>query len=84
MAMLQLKCPKTAERIDIQEVPPHLALAHHNASAWGTEVPCPHCGETHMWTSSEWIRALQTLRDSPNATRLLIDGYDVSARCLEG
>jgi endogenous inhibitor of DNA gyrase (YacG/DUF329 family) len=82
MAMLQLKCPKSGEPIDIQDVPPHFALSRHNAynaSAWGTEIPCPHCAETHIWTSSEWIRALQTLRDSPKATRLLIDGDHVRA-----
>jgi endogenous inhibitor of DNA gyrase (YacG/DUF329 family) len=78
MAMLQLKCPKSGQPIDIQEAaPPRHSV--YTADLWGTEVPCPHCGETHLWTKSEWVRALETLRHSPDAARVLVDGDSVTA-----
>ena len=84
MALLQLKCETTGKFIDIQEVPlpevsPQLGVLVHPAVAWGEEIPCPHCGETHLWTSSQWVQALEMLHESPNATRLVIDGGHVSA-----
>jgi endogenous inhibitor of DNA gyrase (YacG/DUF329 family) len=78
MAMLQLKCPKSGEPVDVQDVPPPRHSAY-NAAAWGTEIPCPHCGETHLWTSSDWIRAMEALRDSPGAARVFVDGDSVTA-----
>ena len=64
--------------MDIQEAQPPRHNAY-DAAAWGTEIPCPHCGETHLWTSSAWIRALETLRESPDAARVLVDGDSITA-----
>ena len=78
MAMLQLKCPKSGEPIDVGDISP----PRHNAYTTAltvSELPCPHCGQTHLWTSSDWVRASQSLRDSPGAARILIDGDSVTA-----
>jgi hypothetical protein len=79
MAMVQLKCPKTEKSIDIRDVSPRIALLPQAASAGASSIPCPHCGDTPRWTVVDWGRAPQALRDSPDATRLLIDGDHVSA-----
>ena len=79
MAKVQLKCLDTGEPVDIRDVSPRIALMPQSAPAWGQEVPCPHCGKTHRWTSSDWSRVLQALRDSPDATRVLVEGDSATA-----
>jgi endogenous inhibitor of DNA gyrase (YacG/DUF329 family) len=73
MAMVQLKCPEAGEPIDVRDVAPEHALLPMAAVAWGTEVPCPHCGKGHLWTSSHMGQAMIALRDTPDATRVLVE-----------
>jgi endogenous inhibitor of DNA gyrase (YacG/DUF329 family) len=70
--MLQLKCPRSGKPVDVQEVEPQ-RHNRYNTAAWGTEVPCPYCGETHQWTSGEWVSAMEALRKSPDAARVLVE-----------
>ena len=38
------------------------------------QLKCPGTGgETHIWTSSHWDVAMDALRDSPDAGRVLVD-----------
>jgi endogenous inhibitor of DNA gyrase (YacG/DUF329 family) len=77
MAILQLKCPETAKPVDLGDVSPDAKIA---LSLWSTEVPCLHCGGTHVWTSGHLGLAMQALHASPDATRVLIDGGNASAK----
>jgi hypothetical protein len=80
VAMVQLKCPATGEPIDIFEYRSPGAMT---ADIFSTSIPCPHCGESHAWTS--WYRgeAVMALQRSPHATRVLVeateDGYSATA-----
>jgi endogenous inhibitor of DNA gyrase (YacG/DUF329 family) len=79
MAMLQLKCPETGEPVDVHDVSPRLALLRrHTAALWVRRIPCPHCGNTHSWSSGDEVLAMETLADSPDATRVLVEGESVS------
>lgn len=79
MAMLQLKCPETGEPVDIRDVSPRVALLRrHNAALWVRRIPCLHCGNTHSWSSGDEVRAIETLADSPDATRVLVEGESTS------
>src|SRR3954454_2514911 len=65
MALVQLKCPETGEPVDIGDVSPRIALMPQEASLWVREIPCPHCGDTHRWSSGngpEPFRLSATLR----------------------
>ena len=77
MAMVQLKCPETGKAADIRSV--ETAPEAFNFAAWMTEIPCPHCGVGHRWTSSDYVQAMLTLRDSPDASRILVDGGSATA-----
>ncbi len=77
--MLQLKCPETGKPVGIQETPPETAFVPMTLATHIREIPCPYCGEGHMWTSSHLSLAMQTLRDSPGATRVLVDGGSAAA-----
>ena len=80
MAMVQLKCPETGEPVDIQDVSPRIALLRrHNLALWVRRIPCPHCGDTHPWSSGDQVRALESLADSPEATRVLVEGESATA-----
>jgi endogenous inhibitor of DNA gyrase (YacG/DUF329 family) len=78
MAMLQLKCPETGKPIDLRDARPPRPNTLYNTGLWIEEIPCPHCGETHRWTKSQWVSAKEALRDSPDAARVLIDRNSVS------
>ena len=73
MAMVQLKCPETGKPIDIRDVSPELALLPENAAMHITEIPCPHCGMGHIWTSSHMSHAMIVLRHRPDAPRVLVE-----------
>jgi hypothetical protein len=80
MAMIQLKCPDTGEPVDIGDLSPRIALLRrHTLALWVRETPCRHCGETHPWSSSDWIRASEALADSPDATRVLVESDSATA-----
>jgi endogenous inhibitor of DNA gyrase (YacG/DUF329 family) len=79
MALLQLKCPNSGEPIDLHDAQPPRPNALYNTDLWGAEVPCPHCDETHMWWKPQWVSAMEALRESPEAARVLIDGNSVTA-----
>jgi endogenous inhibitor of DNA gyrase (YacG/DUF329 family) len=71
--MVQLKCPETGKPMDIRDVPPEqasLAMATVHASR---EIPCPHCGMGHIWTSSHMAHAMIALSETPDATRVLVE-----------
>jgi hypothetical protein len=80
VAMVQLRCPKTGEPIDIYE---YRSPGFTTSDIFSTQIPCPHCGENHTWTS--WYRgeAIMALQRSPDATRVLVettqDGCSASA-----
>jgi endogenous inhibitor of DNA gyrase (YacG/DUF329 family) len=73
MAMVQLKCPETGKLIDIRDVPPEYAHAPMATVATHREIPCPYCGKGHIWTSSHFSHAMIALRDSPDATRVVVE-----------
>jgi endogenous inhibitor of DNA gyrase (YacG/DUF329 family) len=72
MAMVQLECPETGKPIDIGDVPPERAHLPMALVMKVEEVPCPHCGKGHRWSSSHVSQAMIVLRDSPAATRILV------------
>ena len=80
VAMVQLKCPETGEAIDLFEYRSGMAIT---ADIFSRSIPCPHCGESHTWTS--WYRgaAINALQRSPDATRVVVeateDGYSATA-----
>jgi endogenous inhibitor of DNA gyrase (YacG/DUF329 family) len=51
VAELMIKCPKTGKyvRVEIQMD----AATFASCSFEGNQVPCPHCGETHVWGSKD-------------------------------
>jgi hypothetical protein len=71
MAVLQLNCPETGKSLDV--VRGALPNGIVPLALFSREIPCPHCGETHIWTSGHLALAIQTLHDSPDATRVLVD-----------
>jgi endogenous inhibitor of DNA gyrase (YacG/DUF329 family) len=83
MAMIQLKCPRTGEPVDIGDLSPRVASIRRRSLALRlTRIPCPHCGDAHMWTSSDWVRGSEALADSPDAARVFVDVDDHSATAL--
>ena len=72
IATLELKCPTSGKPVHIRDgnFPTNGVV---NASAWVTQIACPHCGESHRWTSSGFAKAMEALHNSPHATRLLVD-----------
>jgi hypothetical protein len=62
MARVQLTCPETGKPVDILEVP---AGAFQAAVLSSTEIPCPHSGKNHRWTSGDLGLAMRALHDSP-------------------
>jgi hypothetical protein len=71
MATLQLKCPATGKPVDVvrNAVPNGLVPL----SLFVREIPCPHCGENHLWTHGHLALAIETHHRSPEATRVLVD-----------
>jgi hypothetical protein len=76
MAMAQLTCPETGKPVDILEVP---AGAFQAAVLSSTEIPCPHCGKNHLWTSGDLGLAMRALHDSPEASRVLVEAGSATA-----
>jgi hypothetical protein len=74
--MVQLKCPETVKLVDLGDVPPEAHLAR---SLWSRPVACPHCGKKHSWTSWQLGLAMETLRRSPEATRVLVEDGSATA-----
>jgi hypothetical protein len=70
VAVVQLKCPETGEPIDVWK---HRAGAPITADLFSMEIPCPHCGESHQWTSGDRGLAAQALERSPDSTRVLVE-----------
>jgi endogenous inhibitor of DNA gyrase (YacG/DUF329 family) len=73
MAMVQVKCPETGKPIDIGDVPPEYADVPMATVATIREIRCPQCGKGHIWSSAHVGQAMIALRDSPDATRVLVD-----------
>jgi hypothetical protein len=71
MAVLQFTCPETGKPLDVVRgaVPNGIVPL----VLFSREILCPHCGENHIWTSGHLALAIQTLHDSPDATRVLVD-----------
>ena len=76
MAIVQLTCPETGKPVDILEVP---AGAFQAAVLSSTEIPCPHCGKNHLWTSGDLGLAMRALHDSPEASRVLVEAGSATA-----
>jgi len=74
--MVQLKCPETGKLVDLGDVAPE---AHIALSLWSRPVACPHCGKEHSWTSGQLGLAIETLRRSPKATRVLVEDGSATA-----
>jgi hypothetical protein len=80
VAMVQLKCPETGKAIDMFEYRSGMGIT---ADSFSRSIPCPHCGESHPWTS--WYRgqAIMALQRSPHASRVLVettqDGFSATA-----
>jgi hypothetical protein len=74
--MVQLMCPETGKPLDIGDVPPG---AFQAAVLSSTEIPCPHCGKNHLWTSGHLGVAMQALHDSPKASHVLVEGGSATA-----
>src|SRR4051812_41362303 len=82
MAIVQLTCPETGKPVDILEVP---AGAFQAAVLSSTEIPCPHCGKTHLWTSGDLglsdASAPRLTRGEPRTRRgWLGDGSSIEQR----
>ena len=73
MAMVQLKCPEKGKPIDVRDVSPEHADLPTALSDTVREIPCPHCGTGHIWSSSHMSHAMIALRDTPDATRALVE-----------
>ena len=71
MAVLQLNCPETGKPVDV--VSGAVPKGRVPLALFAREIPCPHCGENHIWTHGHLALAIQTLHDSPDATRVLVD-----------
>ena len=76
MAMVQLKCPETGKLVNIGDVPPEAGIA---LSLWSRPVACPHCGKEHPWSSGHFALAMKTLHNSPDATRVVVEGDSATA-----
>src|SRR6266480_3855899 len=63
------------------------ASGHSGGSRWGlsaavlssTEIPCPHCGKNHLWTSGDLGLAMRALHDSPEGSRVLVEAGSATA-----
>jgi hypothetical protein len=62
--------------VDVGDFPAGAVLA---AAYWVTEIPCPHCGEKHLWSSGQMGRAVEALRDFPKASRVLVEADSATA-----
>src|SRR5436190_22560334 len=62
--------------VDILEVP---VRAFQAAVLSSTEIPCPHCGKNHLWTSGDLGLAMRALHDSPEASRVLVEAGSATA-----
>ena len=73
VAMVQLQCPETGKPIDIYE---YRSPGVTTADIFSRPIACPHCGESHAWTS--WYRgeAVMALQRSPDATRVLVEATE--------
>ena len=71
MAVLQLNCPETGRPVDLvrNAVPNGIVPL----ALFVREILCPHCGKSHLWTHGHLALGIQTLHDSPDATRVLLD-----------
>lgn len=80
VAMVQLKCPETGTPIDIFE---YRSPGVMTLDIFSRQIPCPHCGEHHTWTSSYRGEAVMALQRSPDASRVLVettpDGFSATA-----
>jgi hypothetical protein len=76
MAMVQLRCPETGKPMDLGDVSPHAAQA---AVLYSKEIPCRNCGKKHLWTNGHDALVLKTLQASPEASRVLVEGYSAAA-----
>jgi hypothetical protein len=74
--MVQLMCPETRKPVDVGDVPPG---AFQAAVLSVTEIPCPYCGKTHLWSSGQLGLAMRALHDSPDARRVLVQGGSATA-----
>jgi hypothetical protein len=83
-AMGQLKGPATGQPIDIRDVPPEHADMPVALVLQVREITCPHCGKGHIWSSSHMGQAMIALRDSPDATHVLVEATqdDITATAL--
>jgi len=80
MATVQLKCPTTGELVDIGDLSPRVAsIRRYSLALWVKRIPCTHCGDSHPWSSSDWIRAYEALADSPDAARVLVGDNTATA-----
>jgi hypothetical protein len=71
MAVLQLNCPETGKPVEVvRDAVPNGIVP---LALFSREILCPHCGKNHLWTHGHLALAIQTLHDSPNATRVLVD-----------
>lgn len=80
VAMVQLKCPETGKPIDVFEYRSGMGI---HADIFSRPLPCPHCGESHTWTSGYRGQAIMALQRSPDASRVLVettqDGFSATA-----
>jgi hypothetical protein len=74
--MVQLMCPETAKPVDNGDVPPGAVQA---AVLSVRDIPCPHCGKNHLWSSGHLGLAMRALHDSPEASRVLVEGGSATA-----
>jgi len=70
VAMVQFKCPTTGKAIDILEYRSGMGIA---AVRFSKSLACPHCGDSHTWTSGHLGEAIMTLQRSPQASRVLVE-----------
>jgi endogenous inhibitor of DNA gyrase (YacG/DUF329 family) len=70
MATVQLKCPETGKLVDVWEYEPGDVVP---ADRFSKLIPCPHCGESHQWSSSDRGLATKAIGRSPGATRVLVE-----------
>lgn len=74
--MVQLICPEPGKPVDVVDVPPG---AFQAAVLSVTEIRCPHCGKNHLWGSGPLGLAMRALHDSPQASRIIVEGGSATA-----
>jgi endogenous inhibitor of DNA gyrase (YacG/DUF329 family) len=72
MVTLQLTCPTSGKPVHIRDGN-FSTNGIVSANLWVTQIACPHCGESHRWSSSGFAMAMDALHHSPDATRVLVD-----------